>query len=244
MRQKACKHCGAVFETDRQGAYLCPACALEARRKSVFRDRICIDCGATFTGYPKSKRCPNCQADANRKRNKAFKRIGPKRLLGSTDICALCGGEYIVESGMQRYCKKCSAQAVAENVREHKRAYMQDNADAFRPAKEANRSYNKVCLICGKVFDTGNPSVTCSPACEAKLKTLRQNEADFRRGKRKLPPDVKYDSGLPKSGIVGVTARRNGRWQAAYKRHYIGVFDTISEAAAAIKKYKEDHPND
>ena len=34
MRLKRCKHCGRDFETAKQGAYLCPECALAARRAS------------------------------------------------------------------------------------------------------------------------------------------------------------------------------------------------------------------
>lgn len=68
MRLIACKKCGVVFETDKRSAYLCPACALKSRQDSVYRERICIDCGAHFMGYPKSKRCPECQAEANRQR--------------------------------------------------------------------------------------------------------------------------------------------------------------------------------
>lgn len=45
-------------------------------------------------------------------------------------------------------------------------------------------------------------------------------------------------SELPKSGITGVTARKNGSWQACYKTHYIGVYATVEEAAAAIEEYK------
>ena len=69
-------------------------------------------------------------------------------------------------------------------------------------------------------------------------------EADIRRGKRKSPVGVKYDSGLPKSGIAGITARRNGKWQVAYKGNYIGVFEDIPAATAALEKYKEEHKND
>jgi hypothetical protein len=193
-------------------------------------------------GYPKSKRCPTCQAAANRVSAAAHKRNGPARPLGSTDICQNCGKEYTVESGRQRYCKDCAAEAVGENVRSHKRDYMATYEPEHSDEKESNRSYNKVCLICGKIFDDSLPSVTCSPECAKKLATIRVNESMYRSGKRKTSPYEKYDSGLPKSGIVGVTARRNGKWSAAYKSHYIGVYDTIEAAANAIEVYKkEDH---
>lgn len=188
MRRKACKKCGAVFETDKPGAYMCPACAAASRRASVYRERTCADCGATFLGYPKSKRCPTCRAVVNHKRDAAFRRNGPARKLGSTDICERCGAEYIVEGGLQRYCKSCAPTAIRENVLESKRQYAADNAERFALRKAENRCYNKVCTVCGKVFDADTPTVTCSPECADKLRYIRQAEADLRRGRRKLPP--------------------------------------------------------
>lgn len=189
MRRKACKKCGAVFETDGWGAYLCPACAAASRQASVYRERTCIDCGAAFGGYPKSKRCPACQAAANRKSKAAYYRTGPARKIGSTDICECCGGEYTVMGGLQRYCPSCAPTAVRANVRRHKRQYNADNVDRFAPQKAANRSYNKVCTICGKVFDADTNTVTCSPACAKRLRHLRYARSDFRRGDRKTPPE-------------------------------------------------------
>lgn len=188
VRRKACKKCGGVFETDKRGAYLCPACASASRRASVYRERTCMDCGATFWGYPKSKRCPTCQAAITRERDAAHHRRGPARKLGSTDICECCGAEYIVEGSLQRYCKACAPKAVRENVLKAKRQYAADNAERFAAQKAENRSYNKVCIICGKVFDADTATVTCSPTCAKRLKYLWLAEADYRRGKRKTPP--------------------------------------------------------
>ena len=106
------------------------------------------------------------------------------------------------------------------------------------------RTDRKVCIVCGNVFDADTPTVTCSPSCAEKLRKQRQEEADIRRGKRKSPVGVKYDSGLPKSGISGITARRNGKWQASYKGRYIGIYEDIQAASAAMEKYKEEHKND
>ena len=130
--------------------------------------------------------------------------------------------------------------AVKDTVREQKRGYNASNRDAMNEHKRIMRKDRKVCVICGSVFDADTATVTCSEQCAAKLRKKRQEEADFRRGKRKTPPGTEYDSGLPKSGVVGVTARRNGKWQAAYKGKYIGIFDTIQAASDAITKYKEE----
>lgn len=244
MRLRNCKRCGKLYETDRPGTYLCPACSAEAKKKTVIRNRVCRQCGVSFPGGPRAWYCPSCRAERRREADKRHKRTGSARLLGSTDTCQRCGKEYIVESGLQKYCKECAVAAVGETVRAHKRAYNADNREALNAHKQAMRQDRKVCVICGKVFDADTATVTCSSACADALKKRRQEEADFRRGKRKTKPGVKYDSGLPKSGVVGVTARRNGKWQASYKGHYIGVFDTIPAAADAISKYRKEHEND
>lgn len=194
MRRKACKKCGAVFDTDKRGAYLCPACSAASRLASLYRERTCIDCGASFLGYPKSKRCPSCQNAVDHKRDAAFHRNGAVRKIGSIDKCQCCGREYIVEASSQRYCKSCSPTAVRKNVLAQKRRYAAENAERVAPIKAKNRSYNKVCTICGKVFDTDTPTVTCSPECARKLRYLRQAEADYRRGRRKTLPKIKGDN--------------------------------------------------
>lgn len=136
------------------------------------------------------------------------------------------------------YCKDCAEIAVTEKVRAHKRDYNAANRDALNDHKREVRVFRKVCIICGAVFDADTPTVTCSPECAKKLRKLRQDETDIRRGRRKTPAGVTYDSGLPKSGIVGVTASRSGKWRAAYKGKYLGTFSSVQDAAAAIEKYK------
>lgn len=106
--------------------------------------------------------------------------------------------------------------------------------------KEEMRKNGHVCIVCGKIFDPSTPTVTCSPECERKFRQINQRKSDFKRGRRKTPIEQTYNSGLPKSGITGVTYRRNGKWQAAYKKHYIGVFDTIEDANNALEQYKRE----
>ena len=247
MRLKQCKKCGVSFASEKEGAYLCPVCAAEAKKDSVIQPRVCIDCGASFQGFPRSVRCPDCQKSVNDARHKEYKRNGPARKLGSTDRCQICGAEYVVESGMQRYCKACSADALKANTQAHKREYNRIYyGDAANVAKKAdNRRNNKVCVVCGNVFDDGRASVTCSPECARARKKYLQDKADIKRGRRKAPPGVHYDSGLPKSGVVGVTYHSKlGKWQATIKGKYLGVYDTVEAAADALGKYKEDHKDD
>ena len=238
MRLRSCKRCGKEYSTDRPGTYLCPACSSASRSTSV-KDRVCRQCGTTFPGGPRAWYCQSCRLDRRREADRRHHKTGAARPIGSTDTCAICGAEYVVDGPRQRYCKDCADSATKDAVRAHKREYAADNKDAMTAYKKGMRKNRSVCAVCGSVFTASTATVTCSPACAAQLRKIRQDEADIRRGRRKSPAVVRYDSGLPKSGIVGVTARRNGKWQAVYKGHYIGVFDTIREAADAIEKYKE-----
>ena len=241
MRLRNCKRCGKPYETERPGTIFCPACSEAYHKSAPVRNRVCRQCGATFTGGPRAWYCPSCREDRRREADKQRKTAGTARPLGSTDICKRCGKAYIVSNGRQMYCNDCADIAVKEKVRAHKREYYAENSDALNDHKREVRVDRKVCIICGSVFDADTPTVTCSPACAAKLRKLRQDEADIRRGRRKTPAGVPYDSGLPKSGIVGVTASRSGKWRAAYKGKYLGVFPSIPDAAAAIEKYKEEN---
>lgn len=239
MRLRSCKKCGKEYRTDRPDTYFCPECSKESRKSAPIRDRVCRECGVTFPGGPRAWYCQSCRAERTKEAAKRYHKNGAARKIGSMDHCERCGAEYTVESGRQRYCKACAEEATRENVHAHKRMYMEEHKETFNEHKRIMRQDRKVCAVCGAVFDADTVTVTCSEACAAELRRLRQAEADFRRGKRKTQPGVKYDSGLPKSGVVGVTARRNGKWQAAYKGNYIGVFDTVDEAAEAIEAYKD-----
>lgn len=137
-------------------------------------------------GFPKSKRCPECRDLVNRNRNAAFKRKGPARPIGSTDLCEKCGEPYIVSSGNQRYCPSCSSGAVRDNILKNKREYQAQYNAEHTEERAANRSFNKVCVICGKVFDTDLPTVTCSPECDRIRRKIHQDKADIKRGRKKI----------------------------------------------------------
>lgn len=243
MRLKKCKKCGNIFEASSPGIYMCHSCSIEIKRDSVLRERTCKSCGNSFVGGPRAWYCPTCRKE---RQNDLKRKRGGKtaRPLGSIDICQICGNEYIVNSARQKYCPICADEAMKETVRIHKRQYMAENKEKMDPHKKEMRQNNWVCVICGNVFDKDNPTVTCSPECAKKLKKLRIDESEIRRGKRITPAGETYVSGLPKSGIVGVTYHRNsGKWQATYKREYIGVYDTVEKAVKAIENHKKNHEN-
>lgn len=239
MRLKQCKRCGRTFETATPDTYMCPECRDLIRRESVVKERTCKTCGRIFNGGPRALYCPDCRAERQKKQHNKPTR----RPLGSTDLCAVCGEPYIVTSGLQKYCPSCAKEAVHAVVRKHKKEYTKKNASRLNAHKYEMRSNGWVCVICGKIFDKDSPTVTCSAECAERLRQVRQAETDLKRGKRKMSPYMRYDSGLPKSGIVGVTYHRKlKKWQATYKSKYLGVFDTIEDAANAIElsKSKKD----
>lgn len=244
MRTKLCKMCRKPFQAENSEAVLCPTCSESYFKSASLNDRTCRQCGTVFRGGPRAWYCQDCRLQRRREADRRHKRNGTSRPLGSTDKCIRCGREYVVNSARQVYCKACSEIAVPETVRRQSRQYNAARKDALYAQKSASRRNRNVCIICGSVYDATTPAATCSATCAAKLKKLRQDETDIRRGRRKMPAGVTFDSGLPKSGVVGVTASRSGKWRAAYKGKYIGTFPTISEASAAIEKYKEDHKND
>lgn len=205
----------------------------------MLRPRTCIDCGASFPGYPSSRRCSACAAERQRSIDRAYRRNGPQRPLGSTDICQRCGETYILDGGKQRYCKTCAADAIHENTKAKKRAYNAGNRPKLQEHRREMMKDRKVCIICGKPFSDGTPSVTCSDACERENNRRKWIKIDYNRGRRSSSDITPYDSGLPKSGIVGVSYhRKTGKWQAKYEGKYIGLFLTIEDASAAIESYK------
>ena len=218
---------------------MCPDCIAESKRNSVIRERICKICGATFLGYPRSFFCPSCSADRKKQQKKIHNRRKPVRPIGSIDICENCGKEYIVNSGRQKYCPECASEKVKENIRAHKREYMAKNSEKSKELKADTRGKRYICPICGREFEKHTSAATCSPECERELKRRRQNRADIKRGKRKTPEDQRYSSGLPRSGIVGVTYhKQSGKWQATKKGKYIGLYDSVDQAAEALREEK------
>lgn len=191
MRLKRCKRCGENFEAKSKYIYMCPNCSKQIKQESACLPRICTVCGEMFRGNPRAKYCDTCRKEVRKAKDCQYKRNaaeGKTRPLGTIDTCE-CGKEYTVKSGNQRYCPECAKTVVAENIRAHKRRYMAENKERFAAHKKAMRSYNKVCVVCGIVFDTDTSRVTCSDECGEKLKSKWQAKADFKRGRRKTFPE-------------------------------------------------------
>lgn len=147
------------------------------RVPDLYRERSCPDCGRIVIMHIKSKRCRACQDAANRAHDAEYQRArsqGKTRKLGSIDICQRCGGQYVVNSGMQRYCPDCAPSAVSDNVRASAR---QRYADAYQtPESRAERNarrrrqwqQDRVCKQCSKAFVPQYPrQVCCCESCKS-----------------------------------------------------------------------------
>ena len=99
-----CKKCGKVFVSPAGavGKYLCDECALQAKRDSVYRERICKICRTAFMGYPRSMFCFKRKEQRRKEQKRIYNQRKPNRPLGSIDICENCGKEYVVKSGLQK----------------------------------------------------------------------------------------------------------------------------------------------
>lgn len=138
-----CLNCGKPFYSLRGQALYCSDCSSNARAKTTVRERVCADCGAKFMGWPRSKRCPDCQAEAKLKYDREHKQKGSARKLGSVDICAFCGKEYTVEAGSQKYCKACAAEATRQNILAHKKEYNAKNQKRLKGIAKAKQEIIK-----------------------------------------------------------------------------------------------------
>lgn len=237
--QRRCKQCGALYQVPGgSDSYLCPLCADASRKCGVVRERTCQSCGCSFIGYPRSKYCPDCQKQAKaqaQQRCRARRKAGKARPIGSTDLCERCGQPYVVSGGLQRYCPSCARLQVPENIRTQKRAYNAAHSDTLRPYYTEMRSGRRVCAVCGQPIAPGTRRATCSDACAKELRRRTRVRAQVQAG-RADPARLQGPRGPvhPQSGVPGVHYHPGtGKWELTIKGHYIGLYDTVPEAAAA-----------
>lgn len=242
MKQRKCKECGKIFLADPgSDQSFCPDCIVASKKASVLRERVCSRCGASFLGYPRSKYCSSCQKEAQKeiqRKSRERKKTGKTRSIGSVDICQDCGCQYVVASGLQKYCPDCAKIVVPENIRSHKRQYMRKNKAKYSELQSERRSMRRICVICGKVFDSKTCTNTCSDQCRKEQKRRLQVEIDVKRGKaspeRILGPRGPVN---PQSGVPGVHLHsQTGKWELVLSGKYYGLFDTVAEASAARDK--------
>lgn len=187
MRLKQCAACGKSFVASGRTIRLCPECTA-ASKKNVMRQRTCRQCGAVFEGGPRAWYCPACRYERKKARDRECKRNGPARPIGSIDRCVVCGAEYTVESGNQRYCPDCAAEAIKAADRAAALEYYTGHKEQFERRK---KDHTTLCVICGKPVCSGTVSITCSPECAALVRKRHNQNADYKRGEASAPSAIK-----------------------------------------------------
>ncbi len=183
--KRACQVCGKLFygSTD---CYYCPECAKIKRSDTVVKIRTCQDCDVKFFGGPRARRCPDCASKAQSETTRRFKKRGKAvRPLGSIDKCVICGKEYTVVSGRQKYCSDiCQRKGVLEWQKEHKKGY---NKASGQDAKkqERRKQAQKICVYCLRAFASDKSTNLCSDYCRGEQKKLKQCLADIKRGHKR-----------------------------------------------------------
>lgn len=149
--------------------------------------RVCRQCGTSFPGGPRAWYCPSCRKEREKLRATKYRKAGFSRHLGDVDICQKCGNEYIIKSGLQKYCENCKDEAMKEIDRKQGLEWYHNNATIYNPKRYSNRrKIYKICIVCGKEFiRDGTPRNTCSDACK-KIRIHEHNRrADEKRREKK-----------------------------------------------------------
>ena len=179
--KRACQVCGKPFYGS-QDCHYCPECARSQKLNTVVKIRTCQDCGVEFFGGPRARRCPECAYKAQKESNKQHKRSGPMRPLGSIDKCAICGSEYTVVSGRQKYCSDaCQRKCTLEWQREHKRGYDKKSGQDVKKSQRRKQA-QKICVYCLRTFSSDKPTNLCSDYCRREQEKIIQCVSDINRG--------------------------------------------------------------
>ena len=203
MTDNHCVICGQALPKGRR-LYCSEPCADEAERRRasmaaagrqrppLVRERVCMDCGMAFVGAIRSKRCPSCQAEADKRHDaeyRARRRAGHARTIGSEDVCEVCGRAYTVNSGAQRWCKDCAAEATRRSCSALNSAWNRRTYSDPQRREEKNRGKRlppkeKVCARCGTAFASNGNGIYCSEACRTAARRAYWREYDETRRKR------------------------------------------------------------
>lgn len=179
---KICRDCGTPFYGGGPDKLYCDECA-KKRRSNVIRMRRCKMCGAEFPGGPRAYYCPVCRKERQKEANRrARARGGSLRPIGSIDTCEWCGTEYIVNSGRQKYCSdECQNAAVLKWQREHKKGYNVESGQDIK-RRERRKDKQKICVYCGKVFQSDTTTNLCSDYCRTRQHQINAYIAERNRG--------------------------------------------------------------
>lgn len=195
-----CKYCGKEYDAP-HGSTACPDCVAE-RKTKVIRPRTCCQCGAVFPGNPSSRYCPDCRAERKAEAKRRYDRQGFQRHLGSIDKCVVCGGDYVVTAGTQKYCPQCAPVKYQELDNAKSRGWNRENTTpAERQAERGAAKAGIPCAICGKMFKPSHGRKTCSEECRGKL----QKQTTAAAEKRNKEARRKYHYDLQQAKLAAMT---------------------------------------
>lgn len=155
--------------------------------------RTCQQCGVSFLGGPRAWYCPSCRIERTRETNARYKqrkRQGKTRRIGSIDLCSVCGKEYTVSGGLQKYCPDCAPEAIRAVDREQSRAYYQRVKAVLNPIRnDRRRKPPRTCLVCGASIPPTKKF--CSEVCrKAHVQAVARRRSRSYRLERSQRPDA------------------------------------------------------
>jgi len=140
----------------------------------MLQNRICVQCSKNFIGGPRAYYCPSCRIERTKTSNREYKvrrRNGSTRQIGSIDKCEMCGKNYTVNGGLQRFCVNCKKEHNLEHDRISGLNFYHLHKDTINPIRNVRRQIGpKKCWWCGKDFTTHTAKITCSPECGRSMK--------------------------------------------------------------------------
>lgn len=145
-------------------------------RKNIY-DRICRQCGASFKGGPRAWYCPSCRAIRQREQAARRRRLGPNRHLGDIDQCIICGKDYIIEGGLQKYCPDCAPEQIKAIDKIQGLQYYHTNKDKINSVRKIKRRTMRPCPICGKEYWAVGHKLAC---CDEHKKQIIKSRTNYK----------------------------------------------------------------
>lgn len=233
---RICKYCGREYEGAPHSS-ACPDCVRQ-RKSSTIRPRTCRQCGAQFPGGPRAWYCPQCRRERKLAQARARQKNGPARPLGSIDRCIVCGGEYVVVNGLQKYCPKCAPEATRAIDREQARQWNRENTTPDQRREERKAAAAAIpCAVCGKPFVPTDSSITCSRECSAEL--ARRNAAAYERAHRESRNRDQVDRRSAKAAGMSLQAYRDAAKQCVIcGKRFLGRSNRVVCSPACLRVLK------
>jgi rubrerythrin len=113
---------------------------------------------------------------------------GEVRYLGSIDKCVVCGKEYVVKAGAQKYCPICASEAIRRVDAQQGIDYYNKNKEIINPIRNERRRVKErkktICVLCGAEFEKYGEGKSC-PNCRATYKKISVARSEAKRRERR-----------------------------------------------------------